>query len=82
MQYLLTSEELSNLVDKEEVAQRERTITLLREALLKESKYICCHDKMAPKYQRCDDCPMIKLAMNYQKVRFRDLCSLEKNFSK
>lgn len=75
MQFLLTQEEFSNLVKREEVEKRDYALDKMRVLLLSAKGFVCIHDKKRMDGHRgyCDECPVADI---------REACSKPKNWSK
>lgn len=89
MQYILTREELNDLVPKAEVQRRTTAIEESSSLILELSNFRCIHKRQEVKSPihsgrshlgYCDDCPLYtKFTRN---VGIELLCTLPKNFSK
>ena len=70
MMYILTKEELDNLVPKEKYNKLIDKIDKLNELVLKHSKFKCIHSRPDGEWY-CDNCPLADT----------DTCSKTKDFS-
>ena len=81
MQYLLTEEEMQNLVSRIEVTRRDLALRESRQLILQLSHFTCIHERGRFGHGAyCDNCPI------YTKfpaeINNKLLCDQPKNFSK
>lgn len=91
MQYLLSKEELDNLVPKSDKEKREKALELARKRILKLSEFNCSYDNRGC---YCDNCPCLASDEEAKEYEFKvgsrhdlyDLhsliCNLPKHYSK
>ena len=79
MQYLLTREEVDNLVDKKHLEEARKAAQITGALLLRASGFTCIHDQPGGGY--CDDCPISKgRELSYSESRI--VCTRPRNYSK
>lgn len=82
MQYILTQEEMDNLVPKKQVEDRDKALSMLRDMVLKGVSVKCWRDE-PHHYGYCDKCPLAPL---YNPASLREvtmlLCDRPKEYSK
>lgn len=91
MQYLLSKDELDNLVPKKEVEDRVEALELARKRILEVSQFRCMYDVRTG---YCDSCPCLmkdEEAREYESTtghrgklyeKYTLICGLRKSFSK
>lgn len=95
MQYILTKEELDNLVPKQDNTDRDKALEIARKRILSLSGFQCIHEDSGHGFsRRCDGCPCLMRddeAKQYEnKIGSRSdlyqlhlkICPLTKSFSK
>ena len=84
MQYLLTQDELDNLVPQAELAFKTTALEVARKIIMKEAKENCIHDK-TPEwvgYADCGKCPCSSLREGEDHKVMKQICTLEQRYSK
>ncbi len=76
MQYILTQDEMDNLVPKVDHVKALDAIACMRRMIVPVGK--CVHDSGGPGY--CDDCPLSSLGLGYEMSK--QMCNLHRQYSK
>lgn len=79
MQYLLTEQELRDLVPRHEITKREAALLLAREAILKANNFRCVHEKGGG---YCDNCPCSPKGTGSDRALWNIICRDPKTYSK
>lgn len=91
MEYILSREELDNLVPKKEKTDRDDALELAKKRILEVSQFRCIHDSRTG---YCDSCPCLmkdEEAREYESTtghrgklyeKYTLICGLRKSFSK
>lgn len=91
MQYILSKEELENLVPKQDKVDRDKALEIARKRILKAANRPCVYDNRSV---RCDGCPCLETQEERKEYELkigdshdlyqlhRLICTLPKNFSK
>ncbi len=81
MMYILSQEEMSDLVSKDEVIKRDAALAAARTKILSLSGFDCIHTSNGSNYKGyCDECPCS--ITNHRKRELEPLCWLTKRYSK
>ena len=81
MQYILSQDELDNLIPKSKEPKYKCALSIARGVILTESSFICIHDRKESRDYYCDKCPLGKPfgdSFNSYKL----ICTRERNYSK
>lgn len=90
MQYILTREELDNLVPRSELVEANKALTAARDSILMHSGFRCIHDRnpLMPaertyRNDYCDHCPISEIPNDATGFSVsRTICTLPRNYSK
>lgn len=80
MEYILTRDELNNLVSKDSVKSRDIALFAVREQLLILAGFKCIH-ALDGGNEYCDDCPCSPIGENHDYDTWKLVCGLSKEYS-